>query len=307
LRKLLRPLKRPLAALAISLIPRLLKLPGVMNRETFKTWEKAGYHITPVHFYQPIPDTRELAKAYPKPSALSGIEWNEDGQRELLRVFDAFAGETATFAQKPSSPESFYLDNGLFVGIDPHIYYSVIRHFKPRKIIEVGAGFSTLVAAQALKANGSGQVIAVEPYPRNFIERGVNGIQHIAQKAEALGAAFFDQLEANDILFIDSSHVVKTSGDVNYLVLDVLPRLKSGVIVHIHDIFLPFDYPEEWTLQNHWFWTEQYLVQAFLIHNARVEILLANNFLAEAYYDDLKRLFPHALKWTGGSLWLRIK
>lgn len=306
MKRLLRPLKRPLVAFAVWLIPRLLKIPGVMNKETFKTWENAGYHITPVHFYQPIPDTRELAKAYPKRSTLAGIDWDEADQRDLLTQFKAYAGETTTFPAKASSPDSFYLDNGLFVGIDPHLYYCMVRHFKPRKVIEVGAGFSTLIAAQALKANGNGQLIAVEPYPRPFIAKGVDGIQHIAQKAEALGVSFFDQLEANDILLIDSSHIVKTGGDVNYLILDVLPRLKSGVIVHIHDIFLPFDYPEEWTLTNHWFWTEQYLVQAYLIHNSRVEILLANNFLAETSSDDLKRLFPNALKWTGGSLWLRI-
>ncbi|HEX2621981.1 MAG TPA: class I SAM-dependent methyltransferase, partial [Phototrophicaceae bacterium] len=196
--------------------------------------------------------------------------------------------------------------NGLFVGIDPHLYYCMIRHFKPRTIIEVGAGFSTLIAAQATTFTGT-QLIAVEPYPRDFIKRGDHGIQHIGQKAEALGVEFFDQLQAGDFLFIDSSHVIKTGGDVNYLVLNVLPRLNSGVIIHIHDIFLPYEYPREWLLDNHWFWTEQYLIQAFLIHNAHIEVLLANHWLEMEQGDRLKRLFPQALKWTGGSLWLRVK
>jgi hypothetical protein len=193
----------------------------------------------------------------------------------------------------------------LFVGIDPHIYHCMVRHFKPGKVIEVGAGFSTLIAAAVLKQNGSGEIIAVEPYPRDFIASGAHGIQHIAQKAEALGAAFFDGLNAGDMLFIDSSHVVKTGGDVNYLILDILPRLKSGVIVHIHDIFLPYDYPKGWLLENGWFWTEQYLVQALLIHNPRLKILLANHFLERDHAEALQRVFPAALRWTGGSLWLQ--
>src|SRR5690606_37706314 len=190
------------------------------------------------HFYQPIPDTRELARQYPERTSMAGIDWNTDAQLALLDQLALFAPETAAFpGPRPAdaSDETFYLDNGLFVGIDPHLYYCMIRHFQPRRIIEVGAGFSTLVAAQAIQQNTPQptQLIAVEPYPRDFIRRGAFGIVHHQQRAEAFGVEFFDQLEAGDLLFIDSSHVVRTGGDVNFLMLEVLPRLAPGVIVHL--------------------------------------------------------------------------
>lgn len=307
MKALFRPFKQLLVRLSVALIARLLKIPGVYHRQHFATWEAQGYHITPVHFYQPIPDTRELAQNYPKRTALTGVDLQPEAQVDLLRSLSQYAAETKVFPAKTDKPDAFYLDNGLFVGIDPHVYYSLIRHFKPGKIIEIGAGFSTLVAAQAVSQQSGTQLIAVEPYPRDFIKRGMYGIQHIGQKAEDLGVEYFDQLHAGDFLFIDTSHVVKTGGDVNYLILEVLPRLKSGVIVHIHDIFLPYEYPREWLLHNHWFWTEQYLVQAYLTHNPRVEILLANHWLEQEHSADLRQAFPDALKWTGGSLWLRVK
>ena len=279
----------------------------VHNPDHFKYCEAQGYHVTPVHFYQPIPDTRELAKRYPGRSALTGIEWHIDEQLHYLcKVFPQYAADTHNFACEKLDEETFYLDNGQFVGIDPHIYYCMIRQFCPKHIIEVGAGFSTLVAAQAAKFLDSVSITAIEPYPREFIAQGIHGIEHIPEKVEDVPITRFEQLQANDILFIDSSHVIRTGGDVCHLILNVLPQLQSGVIVHVHDIFLPYDYPQQWTLQDQTFWTEQYLIQAYLIHNQRVHILLANHFLEREYAEDLKRIFPYAQSWTGGSLWFRV-
>ncbi len=303
---LFRRVKSRLLTTFAHQIPKLLDRTG--TRPHFATWEAAGYHITPVHFYQPIPNTGELAQQYPQRTTLTGIDWNADAQLALLDQLAQFAPETAAFpGPRPAdaTDEVFYLDNGLFVGIDPHIYYCMIRHFQPRRIIEVGAGFSTLIAAQAVQQNTAHatQLIAVEPYPRDFIRRGAFGIEHHQQRAEVLGADFFDQLEAGDLLFIDSSHVVRTGGDVNFLMLEVLPRLAPGVIVHLHDIFLPYEYPQEWLLEKRWFWTEQYLLQAFLIHNPKATVLLGNHFLERDHPQRLKALFPQALGWTGGSFW----
>lgn len=311
-RKLLRPFKRVLIPLAVRLIGRLLRISGVVTPEHFKYWEMHGWHITPVHFYQPIPDTRTLAQNYPGRFDLLGVDWQPDAQIGLLRdSLAVYASETAAFPAQSSDPDTFYLDNGLFVGIDPHVYYCMVRHFKPRIIVEVGAGFSTLVAAQAAAKNRSEgsdtRVIAVEPYPRPFIQRGAHGIEHIAKRAEDLDSAFFAQLGENDILFIDSSHVVKTGGDVVSLVLGILPRLAPGVIVHIHDIFLPYDYPPAWTLEKHWFWTEQYIIQALLIENRRAQVLIGNHFVEREYEGVLREVFPSAHRWTGGSLWFRLR
>lgn len=287
------------------LIGRGLRLPGMVNRAHFKLWETYGYHITPVHFYQPIPDTRELAAAYPQRHSLTGIDWREAAQRALLTEIAAFAPETG-FPRTASGEATFFLENTMFVGIDPYVYYGLIRKLRPRLILEVGAGFSTLVAAQAAQHLPGTRLVAVEPYPRDFIAQGAYGIEHIGRRAEDLGAAFFDQLQAGDFLFIDSSHVVRTGSDVVFLLLEVLPRLAPGVVIHLHDIFLPDDYPSGWLLEKHNFWTEQYLIHAYLIHNAHIEVLLGNHYLATTCPDEVRAAFPDAGRWTGGSLWLRV-
>ncbi len=118
---------------------------------------------------------------------------------------------------------------------------------------------------------------------------------------------FFSQLQSGDILFIDSSHTVKIGGDVNYLFLEVLPRLKPGVIVHVHDIFLPFEYRRDWVLDEFRFWNEQYLLQAFLTFNSEFEVLLANYYLSSHHKEHLQAAFPDLPGWIGGSFWMRRK
>lgn len=277
------------------------------NTELWHYVESQGYHVTPVHFYQPIPDTAQLRQHYPEPTSAMGIDWRKPEQLKFLQdVCPQYAEEYNKFDADYTRDDRFYMDNTQFIANDPHIYYCMIRHYQPKKVVEVGAGFSTLVASQAALCNPDTQVIAIEPYPRDFVKNQVNGIQHINQSAQNMDISYFEQLEANDILFIDSSHVVKTGSDVVYLVLEVLPRLAEGVIVHFHDIFLPFEYPKDWLFKRRLFWNEQYLVQAFLMNNSRVKILYANRYMTEYYKDEYKTIFPKALKWGGGSLWLRM-
>ncbi len=129
----------------------------------------------------------------------------------------------------------------------------------------------------------------------------------IQKKVEDVELEFFSQLQSGDILFIDSSHTVKIGGDVNYLFLEVLPRLRPGVIVHVHDIFFPFDYRRDWVLDEFRFWTEQYMLRAFLAFNSDFEVLLCNNYLAYRYLDHFKATFPSSPWWGGGSFWMRRK
>jgi hypothetical protein len=119
--------------------------------------------------------------------------------------------------------------------------------------------------------------------------------------------AFFEHIQEGDVLFIDTSHVVRTGGDVNFLFLEVLPRLNPGVIVHVHDIFLPFEYPREWILEQKRFFSEQYLLHAFLLFNSSFEVLLANSFLAHHHNEAFRRTFPNSPWWGGGSFWVRRK
>lgn len=277
------------------------------NPALWRYVEARGYHVTPVHFYQPIPDTGALDRDYRPESALAGIDWNEDEQRDLLRlVFPRYAAEFTRFLDDFEADERFAGRKLEFTAYDPYVYHCMIRHFRPAQIVEVGAGFSTLVAANAARLNGGANISAIEPYPNDFLLSLEGAIDQITQRAQDIDLAFFERLSENDILFIDSSHVVKTGSDVCFLILEVLPRLQRGVIVHFHDIFLPYDYPRHWLKQKRLFWNEQYLVQAWLIHNQRARIVFANRTMSERHKDLMLRTFPAAERTGGGSLWLRV-
>jgi hypothetical protein len=301
-----------------AVMPICLRSPQF--REMFPDWERHGFHVTPVHFNQPIPDTRSLPETlWSRPSELAGVDMNEQAQLNLLRSFSKFRDEFQRFPIAPTAGHNrFYLGNGLFDGVDALVAYCMIRHFRPRLIIEVGAGFSSLALGEAGSKNGCAPIICIEPFPRDFLRKGFPGLKTLIEKnVQDINLEFFSQLQSGDILFIDSSHTVKIGGDVNYLFLEVLPRLKPGVIVHVHDIFLPFEYRRDWVMDEFRFWSEQYLLQAFLSFNLEFEVLMANRYLAHKYRDDLRVTFanlasleaarPPSLRWVGGSFWMRRK
>jgi Methyltransferase domain len=282
-----------------------LCLKSTERRELFLNWERHGFHVTPVHFYEPIPDTQSLPETlWSQPSELVGINMNESMQLDLLRNhFSKFRGEYETVPAEPPLGQLWP-----FRGTDVLVAYCMVRHFQPRLIIEVGSGFSSLVLGQAAAKNKSSALICIDPFPHELIRKS-NSIPPlrslIETKVQDVDVEFFSQLESGDILFIDSSHTVKIGGDVNYLFLEVLPRLKAGVIVHVHDIFFPFEYRRDWMLQEFRFWTEQYLLQAFLIFNPQFEVLMANSYLHHYHLPDLKAAFPNLRRWIGGSFWMR--
>jgi Methyltransferase domain len=302
-----------------GVVSRYLHHPKFL--ELFRLWEKHGFHVTPVHFYQPIPDTRSLPETlWSHPSRLVGINMNDALQLDLLRKdFPKFRTEYQQFPIEPAGePSHFYLNNGLFDGTDALVAYCMIRHFHPRLIIEVGSGFSSLLLGQAATKNNNSALICIEPFPQEFLKHGFRGLHSlIEKKVQDMDLDFFSQLGPGDVLFIDSSHTVKIGGDVNYLFLEVLPRLKPGVIVHVHDIFFPFDYRRDWVKEEFRFWTEQYLLQAFLAFNSEFEVLMANRYVAHKYSEDFKAAFPSleklkanskdSISWGGGSFWMRRK
>ena len=287
--------------------------------EIFPVWERHGFHVTPVHFYQPIPDTQSLPETlWDRPSKLAGIDMNDSGQLDLLRRhFPKFRDEYEQIPIKPTGEGGgFHLNNRLFDGTDALVAYCMVRQFQPRLIIEIGSGLSSLLLAQAAARNSSSNLTCIEPFPRELVRKGFPGLRSlIEKKVQDIDVEFFSQLESRDLLFIDSSHTVKVGGDVNYLFLEVLPRLNPGVIVHVHDIFLPFEYRRDWVMDEFRFWGEQYLLQAFLTFNSEFEVLMANRYLAHRYLEDLKAAFPNlgnlkaalpnSVRWGGGSFWMR--
>jgi Methyltransferase domain len=297
-----------LAEFIAAVIPVCLR--SRQFRELFENWERHGFHVTPARFNQPIPDVQSLSeKLWTRPSELAGIDWNETAQFNLLESFSKFRDEYQQLSTgTPQEHSQFYLGNGLFDGVDALVAYCIVRHFQPRLIIEVGSGFSSLVLGQAIEKNKNSGLICVEPFPREFLRERFPGLQSlIEKKVQDIGLEFFSQLSSGDILFIDSSHTVKIGSDVNYLFLEVLPRLNPGVIVHVHDIFLPFEYRRDWVLDELRFWTEQYLLQAFLTFNSEFDVLLANYYLSHCHPEKLRAAFPDLPRWIGGSFWMRRK
>lgn len=298
--------KRYTHRLLAYLVAIILRPGSVHNPENFKLWERRGYHILPIHFYYPIPNTLDLDKKIFQPSELPGMDLRPMFQLRLMKeAFTKFSQEYESFPTEPINSGIFHLDNDAFGGIDPFIYWCMIRHFQPSTILEVGSGHSTLLGAQACSLNKATRYLCIDPWPREFISEGVHGVKLIREKVEDIDLALFLQLRRNDILFIDSSHVIRTAGDVCFLLLEVLPRLTKGVIIHFHDIFLPFDYPKEWIVERQRFWTEQYLLQSYLAENDHVEVLFTSHFISKRHTEDVRQAFPNALWIGGGSFWIR--
>jgi predicted O-methyltransferase YrrM len=195
----------------------------------------------------------------------------------------------------------FHFNNGFFERIDAEIAYSFVRHRKPKRIIEIGSGNTTLVLSAALQRNAGegnpGELISIEPYPAPYLKDGVKGLTQLIEKpVQKVPMDLFRTLRANDILFIDSSHVVSMDSDVLCECLRILPELAPGVLVHFHDVFTPLDYPKKFVMTNLCFWGEQYMLEAFLSFNSAFEVMWAGSAMQQFHSDVLKQAFP---AWEG--------
>jgi hypothetical protein len=279
----------------------------------FELWEKNGFHITPNSFAHPIPDTRELKDdLWDRHSEMVGVDFAETRQVSLLELLASkFRSEYEQFPrEKTDVPHQYYLDNPYFISVDAEILYCMIRHFKPSRIFEIGSGFSTFLAAQAVRQNemeGSPcELVAFEPYPNDVLKGGFPGLSRLIEtKIENAQASEFARLKENDILFIDSSHSLKIGSDVYCEFLEIIPRLNKGVIIQVHDIFLPAEYPKDWVLKNHEFYNEQYLLHAFLAFNQSFEVLWAGSFMHLKHPQELRAAFDSYHGGWPGSLWMR--
>jgi hypothetical protein len=278
-------------------------------RKCFAHWESLGIHVTPVDEYSPIPDVHRLdSSLWASRRDDPGLDMNDALQLRLLtHIFPQFQHEYADFPlHATSDPAAFYFHNGMFGGTDALVLYCMIRHFRPRTVVEVGAGFSTRVSGRAALVNGETSVVAIEPHPDDALRDGIPGLERLVEaEVQDVDVNLFTDLDERDILFIDSSHVVRIGSDVNHLVLNILPVLKPGVIVHVHDVYLPFEFREDWVREELRFWNEQYLLQAFLSFNNAFEVVFANAYIARKYPEDMKRVFPTSPWWGGGSFWIR--
>ena len=286
-------------------------------KKTFPIWQSLGFHISLNNFYSPIPDTRTLKEnLWSRHPELVGVDLNEKKQLELLSLFmSRFKIKYDKFPRnRTSTLHEYYVNNGFFGSVDGEILYCMIRRFKPRKIFEIGSGYSTYLSAQAILENREEddgyecELVAIDPYPNDVSKAGFQGLSKlIPEEVQDIPLSQFSKLMENDILFIDSSHVLKIGSDVQYEYLEIIPKLNKGVIIHAHDIFLPAEYPKEWVLKKYIFWTEQYLLKAFLAFNDSFEVLWSGSYMHLRYPDKSENAFSSYTReeQLPGSFWIR--
>lgn len=267
----------------------------------------------PGHYHSPIPDQADLLRRegpiWALRPDLAGVDIREPQQLALLESLRPHVAAIDYPVEAPAAPDRYYYMNGMFPVLDAEFLYGALCLFRPKRVVEVGSGFSSLVTADVncRVFGGRMEVTCIEPWPRDFLIAGVDGITRLVRsRMEEADPAVFAQLEAGDVLFIDSSHVSKAGSDVNFLFFEVLPRLKPGVYVHLHDIFLPDEYPRAWVIDEERSWNEQYLLHAFLMFNRDWRVVWMAHYMLRRHREAVSAVFPRCpVLGAGGSFWMQ--
>lgn len=289
-------------------------LRALVNKIPFYRRLKNFFQYPPGHYYSPIPSLREVKSNDERifnniPRDIPGVDLNVGVQ---LRLFDDLTKwyHTLPFKEQKTNRLRYYYENIFYSYSDAIMLFCMIRHLRPKRIIEIGSGFSSCVMLDVneLFFDNTISCTFIEPYPDRLHSlitpedrKRANILQ---QRIQDVAPELFASLEENDILFIDSSHVSKIDSDVNHLLFNILPALAPGVYVHFHDIIYPFEYSRTWVYEG-LFWNEAYILRAFLQYNTTFKIVMFNSYLAQFYREKLQNNMPLCLKNTGGSLWLK--
>ena len=279
--------------------------------------ERAKQGLFPAgHFYSPIPSRDEIRRDQHSifadhPRELPGIALDDDAQLALLHSFVKYYDEMP-FDANPKAGLRYFYENDAYSYSDAILLHCMIRHLAPKRIIEVGSGYSSCMTLDTndLHFDGAIETTFIEPYPELLEtllhDADRDNVRILPSRLQDVDLAEFDRLEAGDIFFVDSTHVSKVGSDVNRIVFDILPRLAPGVHVHVHDIFYPFEYLRAWIEEGR-AWNEIYLLRAFLQYNSEFEIVLMNTYMEEFHEDFFAEHMPLCLQNPGGSIWLRRK
>lgn len=273
-----------------------------------------GVNFPPGHFYSPIPDLDQIAADAdrifaPPPREIAGVDLREATQLELFEALASYYDELP-FPVQETKGFRYYYENPFYSYSDGITLYAMIRHFKPRRIVEIGSGHSSglMLDCNERFFENAIKLTFVDPYPANLRKilrsSDESRVTVLEQRAQDLSLSLFAPLQANDVLFVDSTHVSKIDSDVNRLLFEILPALNPGVLIHIHDIFYPFEYPRAWIEEGR-AWSELYLLRAFLQYNPAFEILYFNTYLEHFHEALFAEKMPLCLKNKGGSIWLR--
>lgn len=247
------------------------------------------------HYYDPVVYPEDLRHPLTDERTIVGLDLNIPEQLDLLKNFK-FNSELTELPLDDQGIGGFFYRNRWFESGDAEFLFNMIRHFKPAKIIEIGGGYSTLMVRYAIQKNTEEDPVyscshtCIEPYEQPWLE--TTGANIVRQRVQEIEPQFFQTLDQNDILFIDSSHVVRPQGDVLFEHQELLGVIKSGVVVHMHDIFTPRDYPEQWILNESKLWGEQYLLEAFLSFNTEFKVMASLNYLWHNHREQLLQVCP---------------
>lgn len=299
---------------------RLGALRAPALERTQATFDKLGFHLLPHHYYVPIPEQADLTESFwQAESELVGVDTNEVGALELVETLRPHIQELRDAVPLDETPGvRFHLLNSAFMAVDAHVYYGLLRHFQPETVIEVGTGWSTLVAVAANEANRAGggkgaQLVAVDPFPSPVLESLRDDVEIVPAKLQDVELARFTALRSGDVLFVDSTHALRAGGDVQRAYCEIFPRLAPGVLVHVHDVSLPQPYPRSY-FDNRWYWNEQYVLQAFLAFNSRFEVLWPGNVMAVRHPEAVAEHFPELAAMRQvfpqsepSSFWMRVR
>jgi methyltransferase family protein len=255
-------------------------------------------YVPPGHYYSPLSSRDDAERAVRSPGTAPGVDLREEGQTQLARDF------AAMLAQPLPGPR-YVPENRMYGPADAAVYRAMLRRYRPRQVIEAGSGYSTAVALDEAGALPGLRVTCIEPYPDRLLGLLRPGdwerTELTRQPVQDVPLSRYEVLGPGDMLVVDSTHVVKPGSDVAHLVLEVFPRLRSGVLVHVHDVFWPFTYPARWLREGR-DWTEAYLLQAFLVGNTSWEVAFFSSWVWARHPE----LVPeHLVKERPGSLWLR--
>ena len=285
-------------------------------RDPLNYIDRTFLHHPPGHYYSPLPDRAELDRVRkriygkPPPDSIPGVDLKE---REQLKLYAQLVKYYPQFPFKEEKTPGlrYYFNNGNFCHADAFWLFSMLLRFKPKRLVEVGSGFSSCVTLDTRDnfMDSSLELVFIEPDPE---ARLLGNMGDVHQENTTICKALvqdvpmeiFHTLEAGDVLFVDGSHVGKIGSDVLYILFEVLPALKPGVFIHFHDLFYPFEYPQEW-LEKGWAWNEDYFMRAFLQYNSKFDIVLFGHYLGVKHHPMLLKHTPVCCKNTGGSLWLR--
>lgn len=276
----------------------------------------------PGHFYSPIPDYSDIKTGNFSPfdaanKEIPGLNINEEMQLKLVEQFSEFKSQIPWRAEGQEPDSRYHFDNIYFSYGDAVALFGMMREFQPKRIIEVGSGYSSaaMLDTDSHFLDDTTEFTFIDPYPKRLKKllrkEDLSRVKLIEQPVQQVPDLEFGSLKQNDILFIDSSHVSKTGSDVGHLIHRVLPALAAGVIIHFHDILWPFEYPKKW-LKVGRAWNEAYLLLAFLQYNSAFEILFFNSWLEQHHRPLLRQKLPLMLRqpsskmtYGNSSLWIR--